>query len=236
MRIDLGIVGETCRYLHDHPLIPLLILGATPLGILGMSYWKLGFPGLHHFWPPTYCPTPPRLTQSWAVVAVAFRQVPLGWGGRTLIFGLTTWSCWLMGTPMRMPSGRRGKPLSYGERKKDSGKVPEKARGAGRSPGSTTDVGANQQRKKTDCAWGGRYVWCEVKEGQEKPTQNQTRVTGGGWILRGRREPQAGFCPWWHFPGWWCFWQFHSTSSDSTSSETHTSQAKAIHCRPLLSI
>ena len=53
---------------------------------------------------------------------------------------------------------------------KNSGKVPEKARGAGRSPESTTDVGANQQKKETDCAWGGRYVWCEVKEGQEKPT------------------------------------------------------------------
>ena len=78
---------------------------------------------------------------------------------------------------------------------KNSGKVPEKARGAGRSPESTTDVGTNQQKKRTDCAWGGRYVWCEVKEGQEKPTQNQTRVTGGGGILRGRRQPPAGFCP-----------------------------------------
>ena len=34
---------------------------------------------------------------------------------------------------------------------KNSGKVPEKARGAGRSPEGTTDVGANQQKKKTNC-------------------------------------------------------------------------------------
>ena len=77
-----------------------------------------------------------RFAWGWApkkvIVAVAFRQVPLGWGGRTLILDLLP-ECQVAGEGSQVA----------GEEQKNSGKVPEKARGAGRSPESTTDVGLN---------------------------------------------------------------------------------------------